>query len=69
MKIPYLVEVTAGSLIALHAIAADALDSSTPYAQIAQASSERITIGQAILIAEKAAKGEAVVDDVATRQG
>ncbi len=69
MKIPYLIEMTAGSLIALHAIAAEALDSTTPYAQIVQASATRITIGQAIVIAEKETNGEAVEAELEKEDG
>jgi len=69
MKIPYLIEVTAGSLIALHAIAAEALDNATPYAQFVQASSTRITIGQAIVIAEKETNGEAVEAELEKADG
>ncbi len=69
MKIPYLLEMTAVSLIGLHTIAVEARDVATPYAQLSQASSTRITIGQAISIAEKEANGEAVEAELEKEDG
>lgn len=69
MKIPYLIETLAGAGIALHAIAASSNEVSTPYAQLVEAIPTRITIGQAIVIAEKEVGGEAVEAELEKENG
>lgn len=69
MKIPYLIETLAGATIALHALAASSNETDTPYGQLVQASSSKITIGQAIIIAETEVGGEAVEVELEKEDG
>lgn len=69
MKSGYSLEVAAGLLIAFHAIAASSNEINQPYAQYVQAAQSKITIGQAILIAEKEVGGEAVEAELELEDG
>lgn len=60
MRFRYNLEVTAGLAIALHALAASSDEPGQLSAQFVRAEQAKITIGQAILIAEKEVGGEAV---------
>ena len=69
MRFPYLIEVLAGAAIAFHAIAASSDEIATPYAQYAQSTNGRITIGQAIVIAERHVTGEAIEAELEREDG
>ena len=69
MKSPYLIEILAGVGIALHAITASSHELDTPYAQLVEAAPTRITIGQAIVIAEEEVSGEAIEAELEKEDG
>ncbi len=69
MKFPYVLEIVAGTAIALHAIAASSGETHVSYARLADGSTPRITIGQAIVIAEQHAGGEAVEAELDREDG
>jgi uncharacterized membrane protein YkoI len=69
MKMPYLLEILAGTAIALHAIAASSSEGEIPYTQFVQAAQPNITIGQAIVIAEKEVGGEAIEAELEKEDG
>lgn len=60
MRIPFAVEILAGTAIAFHAMAASSEGSFADTVHFADAAQTRITIGQAIVIAEQHAGGEAI---------
>lgn len=69
MKFPYTIEILAGTAIALHAIAASSEENHGNAAQFADAIEARVTIGQAISIAERHAGGEAVEAELERKGG
>lgn len=64
-----IVGLAAGIFIAFHALAASSDEIEKPYTQFVQASQARITIGQAILIAESEVGGEAVEAELEDEDG
>lgn len=69
MNFKYTLETFAGLVIAGHALAASSGELNQPYAQYVQASQSKVTIGQAILIAEKEVGGEAVEAELEDEDG
>lgn len=69
MRFPFAIEILGGAAIALHALSASSGEVLLPVTRVADTVESRLTIGQAIVIAEDRAGGEAIEAELNRKGG